>query len=137
MGGIMNMANLFVLLLSLAFINSLISFGSIKKFLSLYPLINSSQDLEEFKQMVRKQMHQTLVQIGLLGVANIVAIYGIITRRINLLLVIVLDVVLIVLSKSFKKVEEQARTLKISDANLTDQYQSVCKTWVKKAFPDF
>jgi len=133
----MNAANLFVLLLFLAFVNSLISVGGIKKFLSLHSLINSRQDLEDFKQMVRKQMYQALVQIGFLGVANIVGIYGLITRQVNLLLILVLDVIIIVLSKSFKKTEEQARTLRVSDVSLTGQYESICKTWVEKARPDF
>ena len=133
----MNAANWFVLLLFLAFVNSLISAGGIKKFLSLHSLINSSHDLESFKEMVRKQMYQALVQIGFLGVANIVGIYGLITRQVNLLLILVLDVIIIVLSKSFKKTEEQARTLRVSDASLTGQYESICKTWVEKARPDF
>ncbi len=133
----MNAANWFVLLLFLAFANSLISVGGIKKFLSLHSLVNSSHDLEDFKQMVRKQMYQALAQVGFLGAANIVGIYGLLTRQVNLLLILVLDVIIIVLSKSFKKIEEQARTLEVTDANLTGQYESICKTWVKKALPDF
>ncbi len=133
----MNPMNCFVLLLAVALVNSFISAAGVKKFLSLHPLISSSPDLESFKEMVRKQMYQALVQIGLLGIANIVGIYGILTRRINLLLIIALDAVLIILSKSFKKFEEQARTLKVTDAALESQYDSICSTWVKKALPDF
>ena len=133
----MSTPNLFILLILLALINSLISAAGVKKFLSFRTVIGSSTDLESFKEMVRKQMYQALAQIGLLGIANIVGIYGLLTRRINLLLIIALNAVPIILSKSFKKFEEQARTLEVTDANLTGQYESICKTWVKKALPDF
>jgi len=133
----MNAVNWFVLLLSLAVVNSLIAGAGVRRFLSLHPLIGSQQDLESFKEMVRWQMYQALAQIGLLGIANIVGLYGLLTRRINLLLIIGLNVLFIILSKFLKGFEEQARTLQVSDAGLAKQYENICITWVKKALPDF
>lgn len=133
----MNLVNWFVFFLSLALINTFLAAIGVKRFLSLHSFISSHHDLESFKQMVRRQMYQALMQIGFLGIANIVGLYGIITRQISLLLILILDGAIIIISKFIKKTEEQARTLKVSDANLESQYRDICEAWTKKALPDF
>jgi len=133
----MNAVNWFVLLLSLAVVNSLIAGVGVRRFLSLHPLIGNQQDLESFKEMVRRQMYQALLQIGFLGIANIVGLYGLLTHRIHLLLIIGLDVAVIILSQGMKKTEEQARAMNVVNVALEGQYKDICETWVKKALPDF
>ncbi len=133
----MNALNWFVLLLALAFINTVMSAVGIKKFLAVHPLIDSGQALESFKQMVRRQMYQTLIQIGVLIAANILALYGLFTGQINLLIVFLLNGVIFVMSKALKGFEAKAKDLEVSDASLKNQYEKICETWVKKPLPNF
>jgi len=133
----MNVANWLFVVFFLAFVNGIIGAIGVRSFLSAHPVINTPQDIESLKQMVRKQMYQTLAQIGFLGIANLVGLYGLFTRQVNLLIIILLNGVIIIMGKSMKGAEQRARTLEVPNAGLKTQYENICKTWVEKALPDF
>jgi len=70
-----------VVVFVLALVNFFIGMNSLKGFLASHSAISSSQDLEEFKGMVRQQMYQALLQLGLLGLTVVLGLYGIVSGR--------------------------------------------------------
>ena len=133
----MNVTNWLFVLFFLAFINGIIGASGVRRFLSAHPVINSPQDIESFKQMVRVQMYQALIQTGLLVIVNIIGVYGLITHRTNLLIVLLLNGVILFMGKSMKGAEERARSMEVANAGLAAEYEHICKTWIEKALPDF
>lgn len=133
----MGLSNLFVIFLSVGIINSIISAVGIKGFLSSHNTIDSRQTLEGFKVLARRQMYQTLLQMFFLIGGNIIGFLGLIRGETRLPLIIVLNVIIIIISKPFKGNEEKARDMEVGEAGLKQEYEDVCDSWTKKAFPDF
>lgn len=112
----------------------------IKKFLSLTSIIESRKSLEDFKNFVRWQMYQTLIQLCFQGGALLLSLYGIFSSRLSfgqVFLYLILNGVIIILGRIFKKSEDEARSLMVDDENLKDEYKAICRTWIKKPLPDF
>jgi hypothetical protein len=129
-----------VFLFLLGVINFIIALSSLKNFLSNTPSIKMIQDMDEFKGMVRKQMYQALLQIVILGIMGILVIAGILTGRLTFmefLFTLGLNLIVFLLGLYGKKVEEEARSLRVEDKSLDEEYRSICYKWVKKPFPDF
>ncbi len=135
--GIMSLRGWFLFLFFLALINTLLAVIQLRGFLSRNSSIASWQNLEEFKRIARQQMYQALAAIGILGAACILGLYGIVTRQLSLLLVIVLNGAIIVIARMTKGIEERARSLPVDNEELAGQYKAICETWVKKPLPDF
>lgn len=136
----MSLIGVMLLLLSLAFLNIMFSIVGVKGFLSRYSSISSSKSLEDFKQMVRRQMYQALLQIILLGAVFILGSYGIISRKLSsmeLLLLIILYGFLVVIGRICSGIEKQARSLPVSNGTLASEYKAICQSWVKKTLPNF
>jgi len=136
----MSLMGWIVVVFVLALVNFFIGMNSLKGFLASHSAISSSQDLEEFKGMVRQQMYQALLQLGLLGLTVVLGLYGIVSGRLSgmeILLFIVINVAIIAAGKLGKGLEDKARTLSVSDENLNREYIDVCEAWVRKPLPDF
>lgn len=133
----MDITTFFIFLFILAIINTIISTLDIQKFLASNRSIKTPHNLENFKIVVRRQMYQALLQLLFLGGALLVGLYGIVTGKIGLLLVILLNMVIIGISQISKTFEKKARSLTVLDSNLSDEYRDICNTWVKNALPDF
>lgn len=133
----MSLRGWFLFLFFLALINTLLAVIQLRGFLSRNSSIASWQNLEEFKRIARQQMYQALAAIGILGAACILGLYGIVTRQLSLLLVIVLNGAIIVIARMTKGIEERARSLPVDNEELAGQYKAICETWVKKPLPDF
>lgn len=133
----MNIVHVFILVFALAVANSVAGVCAIRGFLARHATIADAGTLEEFKILVRRQMYQALLQMALLFSALGIGLYGMVMGRINLLLVIALNGVIIGLSKVFKRDEERARELEAGDARLAAEYRQVCEAWLEKPFPDF
>ena len=120
--------------------NFFVGLSALKKFLVLNPRIDSLVNLENLKEMVRKQMYQALLAIALFGGMGILGCIGIITRRLNstqFVLFLLLNGIVWAAGKSSKPTEQRAQNLPVSDPGLLDEYKSVCRTWMRKPFPDF
>lgn len=133
----MDTAPLFYLLMALALVNALLAFLGTRGFFAAHGLIDGPGALEDFKQMVRRQMYQALAQLFLLLGANAVALFGLVTGQVKLLAIITLNGAVIIVSKPMKKVEERLRRLEVSDQALKDEYGEICRTWLGKPLPDF
>lgn len=133
----MNPAHLFFIAMALALVNSLLAYAGLRQFLARHPRLADRAGLDTFKQVVRRQMYQALLQLVLLGAANLAGLYGLVTGRINLLVIIAANVVIFTLAKHFKKNEEEARSLEVDDPSLSGEYETVCDNWLKKALPGF
>ena len=128
------------ILFILGLINLIIGIVGVKKFLSQRTSIKTNQSLQDFKKVARRQMVQTLLQMGVLGIMGILGIVGIVIGKLSLmefLLFLLLNVVIIIIGKYCSGVEEKVRSLTVEDESLASEYTSVCETWVKKPFPDF
>ena len=127
----------FLLLFALALINTLMAAVQLKGLLSRTLSIDSRQSLEDFKRIARRQMYQALVQMGLLVAACILGLYGILTGRLSLLLVIAVNGAIFGISRALQGIERRARSLPVSEEQLASEYRRVCEAWVRKPFPDF
>lgn len=133
----MDLSYLFVFLLSLAAINSIIAAISIKSFLSRHTSIDNRETIEELKKVVRKQMYQSLLQMLLLIGGNIMGLAGLIKGTTSLLLIIIINGIIFILGKILKGDEDKVRDMEIQDITLKREYEDICDTWTRKAFPDF
>ncbi len=129
-----------LLLFVLGIINLLIGVKGIKDFLSQDSSIRTYQSLESFKNMVRKQMYQALLQLIILGTMTVIGIVGMLTGKLNfngILLFLLLNVINIFAGKWGKGFENKARLLKVEDPKFLTEYKSICRTWFRKMFPDY
>jgi len=133
----MGVQNLLYLVFALALVNSVIGLVAISSFLSKKKSIATAADLAVFKALARRQMYQALLQIVFLGLAMLIGIYGIVTAKIPLLVVIILNALVFAMGMLAKGPENRARSLRVEDEALKSQYKRVCDSWVRKPFPDF
>ncbi len=120
--------------------NFFLALSALRKFLELNPGIDSLSNLENLKEMVRRQMYQALLGIIFFGGMGVLGVIGIITRRLNsieFVLMLVLNGIVWAAGKSGKPIEQRAQNLSVSDLNLRDEYKSICRTWMRKPFPNF
>lgn len=121
-------------------VNFFIAISALKKFLALNSAIDSLLNLENLKEMVRKQMYQALLAIVFFGGMGVLGSIGVITGELSstqFVLFLVLNVIVWAAGKSSKPTEQKAQNLSVSNPNLLDEYKSVCRTWMRKPFPDF
>ena len=121
-------------------VNFFIALAALKKFLALNSGIDRLLNLENLKNMVRKQMYQALLAIVLFGGMGVLGCIGIITRRLDstqFVLFLILNGIVWAAGKSAKSIEKKAQNLSVSNPNLSDEYKSICRTWMRKPFPDF
>ncbi len=121
-------------------VNFFIALSALKKFLALNSGIDSLLNLENLKEMVRKQMYQALLAIVFFGGMGVLGCIGIIARRLDstqFVLFLVLNGIVWAAGKSAKPIEKRAQNLTVSNPNLSDEYKSICRTWMRKPFPDF
>ena len=129
-----------LLLFVLALINAAIAFSAIKDFLASHTVIDSPRTFETFKQLARRQMIQALVQVGFLLPMGFLGGYGVVTHRLDkkeFVVFLLLNGVVFLFARMGKGNEERARSLKVLDPTLEDQYRAVCRSWLRKALPDF
>ena len=121
-------------------INFVIGLNAMNKFLSQNKSFNTYQDLEKFKSMVRKQMYQALLQIAFLGGMLILGVVGFITGKLStfgFMLYLIFNGINLGAGKYGKETEKRIRTLSIDNLNVRAEYNSICKIWARKAFPNF
>ncbi len=139
-GSNMSCFNWICILFFLGLINFIIGLNAMNKFLSQNKSFNTYQDLEQFKSMVRKQMYQALVQIVFLGGMAILGIVGFLIGKMNtfeFLMFLIFNGINVGAGKYGKETERRIRTLSIENLNIRAEYNSICKTWGRKAFPSF
>ena len=120
--------------------NFFVAATALKKFLACNPRMDNFTNLENLKNMVRKQMYQALLAIVLFGGMGVLGCIGIITRRLDstqFVLFLILNGIVWAAGKSAKSIEKRAQNLSVSNPNLSDEYKSICRTWIRKPFPDF
>jgi hypothetical protein len=133
----MNIVYVLYVLYGLGFVNGIFGYLSIKKFLDLTPAIATVSDLENFKQVVRKNMYLALVQIAVLGAGCLVGMYGLFIGSIDLVTVIILNAIIYIFARFLKKLEVASRSLTVTDQLLENEYKTVGNIWLKNALPNF
>jgi hypothetical protein len=121
----------------LAFLNWLAGMAALRSFLSRTPAIATPLDLESFSGLVRRHMLQALLQAVLLVAGMLLGIYVLARGLAGLPLVLVLNGIIFFAGTIGKTLEERARSLNVLDPLLEERYRAICRSWVKKPFPDF
>lgn len=124
----------------LGLVNFFIGLTAMKKFLSQNRSFNTYQNLEQFKNMVRKQMYQALLQIVLLGGMGVLGVVGFITGKLStseFIMYFIFNGINLGAGKYGKETERRIRTLSIENLNVRAEYNSICRIWGRKAFPNF
>lgn len=121
-------------------VNFSIGLTAMNKFLSQNKTFNTYQDLERFKVLVRKQMYHALLQIVFLGGMAILGIVGFIIGKIStfeFFMYLIFNGINVGAGKYGKETERRIRFLSIENLNIRAEFDSICKTWGRKAFPNF
>ena len=133
----MNLLDWIYLFFALAIVHLLIAALGLQSFLSRTPSISTSLDLDNLKRLARQQMYQTLASIGILGAGGVLCIYGLVTKQVSIVLILILNGIVFATAIPVWLIEKRAQNLKVEDGLLAEQYRAICDTWVKKPFPDF
>ena len=136
----MSLITWILFLFALGIVNLTVGVRGMRSFLSQETSIRTDQSLRSFKSMVRKQMYQAILQIIILGTMCVLGILGIINGRLNFtgfVIFLLLNVINIFAGKWGKNIEKQTRSLKVEDQKFLDEYKMICRTWIRKPFPDF
>ena len=133
----MGLPTLIYLVFGLAVVNGVIGGLGVQAFLSRGKPIATATDLAEFKAMARRQMYQALLQMVLLGAGCLIGLYGLLTGKLGLLLVLALNGLVFAMGMAFRGLESRARSLPVDDPELKAEYARVCNSWLHKPTPDF
>jgi hypothetical protein len=106
-------------------------------FLSKNPVITNEVVLNEYKSTVRKCMHLTLTQIGIIVVSICVCIAFIWNRGISGAFSITLLGFALGFGQEAAKLEAKAKTLDCANSDLEEEYKKICNVWGKKPLPNF
>jgi hypothetical protein len=132
---------LLILLLPALGILNAVWFGSeLARFAREVLRLESSADVERFKEVVARQMYAALVQIVILAAPPILFFVGIVRRELfpaDVLAIIVPAGVVIAVAALYKKVEQRVRAIPAADPELERQRDAVIHTWLKKPLPDW
>ncbi len=123
---------------SLSLLSGIVLMTELKRFMAGTPGIETEQDLEHFKKIVKHQMYAALLQIVLLGAPVFLFSYGIqkgILEFGDILFVIVPNSIVIALGLSLKKLEKKGQSISASTPELRSEVDSVVYFWKKKALP--
>lgn len=127
----------YIALYALAIVASFWVINDVSKFLAAHPRIDSTGDMEAFKALARRGMYFALVQIAVLGAGILIGLFYLTRQGCTGLLVLLLaNGALLAVGLWGKKVEERVRSIPTAD-ELAAEYEHVCRSWVKKALPDF
>ncbi len=125
---------------SLSLISGIVLMTELKKFMAGTPRIETEQDLEHFKKIVKHQMYAALLQIVLLGTPVLIFSYGIQKEILgfgDILYVIVPNSIVIALGLLLRKLEKKGQSVSASTPELRSEVDSVVYIWKKKALPNW
>ncbi len=129
-----------LILFVLAMLNFTSGMMNLKKFIAQCPRITDLSQLSLFKDMVRRQMYQALLQLVLLLGMTVVSVIGILRGRLSFVqfvMVLVLDGVVFYAGKQGKELEHRVQHMTVDDAEIKVQYREIVRVWNEKPFPDF
>ncbi|MCD4707213.1 MAG: hypothetical protein K8S62_05685 [Candidatus Sabulitectum sp.] len=125
---------------SASLISGIIYISNLKRFVDTTPRIETNQDLELFKNVVRHQMYAALLQIVLLGTPIIIFTYGTISGILefgDVLYVVIPNLIVIIVSRILRKTEKKAQSISASTPQLVSAVSSIVYSWENKALPDW
>jgi len=102
--------------------------------------LESTADIERYKQVVARQMRAALAQMVLLAAPaalfGVGIVTGILTAR-DLLFMIIPAVVVIAVAAHYRRVEAAAREIPAASEELLRQRDAIVQTWLKRPLPDW
>lgn len=131
---------LMVLLPAAGVVNAYYCGASLRAFLRDVACLASAANLERFKRVVAGQMVAALVQLVLLAVPPILYAVGLARGVLvggDIVYVLVPSAVVILVARTFKRLETRVKTIPAADAELARQRDAVVHTWLKKPLPDW
>jgi hypothetical protein len=131
---------LMLLLPAVAVLNAVVHGSQLKAFCERTPAFATYQDIAEFEKVVARQMYAALVQIGLLVAPGVVFVVGLVRGVLapgEILYVILPSFVILALGVGFKKIENEVRSIPVSDPILEERRDHIVRVWNTKPFPDW
>ncbi len=123
-----------------ALINSGIQARHLREFLTRTPSLESAVDLDAFRRLAGRQMRAALVQIVLLAAAPVCFGWGVLQGHLgagDFVWVLLPAVVVILVSRSIRRLELRAWSLPATDPGLTAERDRIVRVWRTKALPDW
>ncbi len=114
--------------------------NTLKRFLIKTPVIETEQDLSEFKAIVKQHMYAALLQIVFLGTPLLLFSYGIQNEILgfsDILFIIIPNSIVIFVSLAFRKLEKRGQSISTSNPNLESELQQVIHYWKKRPLPSW
>jgi len=125
---------------ALAVINSVVQGRRLKEFLDRTPEFASALDIENFKMVAGQQMRAALVQAALLLVPPGCFFWGLMVGSLSpgdFVWILLPSVIVILVARSFRKLELQSWSLPASDGRLATERDRIVRIWKTKALPDW
>lgn len=125
---------------SLSLINGIIFISNLKRFMDRTPRIETDQDLEHFKKLVKHQMYAALLQIVLLGTPIFIFSYGTLSGILifgDVLYIVIPNIIVIICGRLLRKIEKKAQSISASTPQLMSAVNDIVNSWKKKALPDW
>ena len=128
---------IYLAIYALAIVTSLWIANDVSKFLTAHPRIDTTADLDAFKELARRNMYFALAQIVVLGAGILIGVIYLVREGCTGLLVLLLaNGALLAVGLRGRKLEKQVQAIPTAD-ELAAEYKRVCHSWMKKALPDF
>ncbi|MBE9119088.1 hypothetical protein IQ249_24840 [Lusitaniella coriacea LEGE 07157] len=109
----------------------------LKDFLKRNPAIVNEQSLDEYKVMVRANMHLALITIGIIIAAVAIVTIWVFLQGISGALVLPLLGLSFGFSNKVDSLEQKARSLDCATDDLERRHREISRIWRKNAFPNF
>lgn len=108
------------------------------QFLRHFPVIDSSEGLNQLKPIVRTNMYSSLFMILFLFLGSLTAIMSILNHGATEgLLVAALSVATAILIRWYNPAEQKLKNIECADEVLEVELNGILQCWMHKAFPDF
>lgn len=124
---------------ALAAVNALYFGAELRRFAAEVPRLESTRDLERFKEVVARQMYAALAQIVLLAAPAVVFFLGLASAALaagDILYVVIPAAVIILIAQANRRDEARVRELP-AEPGLAAQRDRIVRTWIRRPLPDW
>ena len=119
---------------------SLLAWLDLLRLLKKIKVIATTDDLEEMKPFVARQMYAALLALPTLILPALIYIAGLVLKILyaaDILFLIVPSGLVILIAQIYKIFERRAQNFEVTDPALEEEYLHIVKVWNRKPFPDW
>ena len=127
-------------LLGCAMAGAIFAFFDLQEFLNKNESMEELENLQTFKELVRRQMYVSLAQLLLLWGAFFFAFYAFLTSQLGSKEFGIgggFVLVLYLLTRGVRGLRDQSRALPVADKGVEGLYTAISRVWQERHLPDF